>query len=706
MKAIIKSYIVIWVIIWIITFLSYSFWWKYLLSKTLSFDKINNVSNSIPSNKNNTSNYLSWEIEHKNEFLTKTWSIINQCDKNKNDITFSNWQIWSCTNVYSPYVWTDINSYWWLYKFWNNTNISDLSNVRFKRAYTDITNWVINKKWPCLKWYHIPSKEEWESLVWELKNSEYQNSELFSILKLPFAWYRNYVFNTVIDNNNSSTWYYWTSTLSESGIPYYFNLNKQTTSLVLDKFWKYSEKDLSLSIRCIKDHLKELGNSSSNLNCMNEKVSQNWGSWCENYFDIVNLINWESTIIKSTNNYDWYTTIKCIDWFLSNILPQTCSLPLKFTVNNTSCLEWQVLINWKCIQLSSEWWYCMTNTWCINWLKCNSNNVCEPINDLNYNWTKKISECRCSWDWEFDGIRFEYDKCSYNWSNVERKCTIKDFKSFPCTMEKSCKLYKNLKIFYPSTQIFEWDLLSIEKVQIDECIWLKCVNIEIPAKDIELSLSLEQVVWNWIIKYYSPEQWTNSIKIEDNLFWIIFNDEFSFSWVLYKIGDLKTFDIWDNFDNVVFEPEYYVTSRKFIINWSIKDVNKYPSSKSLETKNVIEVKNRFDAILVTRQSIFVTHTVPIINIEFLWQNEKTYSNKNWFLWTCNVISSNKNITPIIKYINTKSSVWSISWLLPSTSFIIDWIRDATSWTTIDITCDITDNVTNTKRIITLSETKK
>lgn len=183
-----------------------------------------------------------------------------ECKKWMTEITLSNWQVWSCLNLWATTVWdwitqptncaispSNCNSLTWLwdyYQWWRNEPINTTTRIA---TYSGTFSWLfwhnnfvlwwglywdwwqnetwsgsittrwtwINPQWPCSTWRHVPSKDDWQTacnnILWTTcVNSMAYNSLIATTLKLPLAGYRNWE-NSYYDGQSGGA-YYWSST--------------------------------------------------------------------------------------------------------------------------------------------------------------------------------------------------------------------------------------------------------------------------------------------------------------------------------------------------------------------------------------------------------------------------------------------------------------------------------------------------------------
>lgn len=203
------------------------------------------------------------------------------------DLTLSNWQTWSCMNLWATTVrdWTtQPTNCWWIatncnssltwiwdyYQWWKNDTSRINWNSRspynswwepqndtkwgWSTLDSSTVDWAWTtpswRRWPCPENRHVPSAKDWQkmcnAITWiTCTNAMALNRNTISVLKIPYAWYRlrtNWAYNT-----QKTNWFYWSSspTWIKSYIMAFNTANFRPTNLVERAYW--------LPIRCIKD---------------------------------------------------------------------------------------------------------------------------------------------------------------------------------------------------------------------------------------------------------------------------------------------------------------------------------------------------------------------------------------------------------------------------------------------------------------------
>jgi len=142
-------------------------------------------------------------------------------------------------------------------------------------------------QWPCDSWFHVPTKDEWDSIYnagitdWAWTSTGGGNFSTY--LKLPLAWNRNSWTGNV--QNQNSEWYYWASTNDSSDSAYGMDFSSSNMWV-----WLSFRKPMWFPIRPFKD----------------TPVTPDW-TWTALYSD---KIYHNSTLwLISVKNWNWWITI-------------------------------------------------------------------------------------------------------------------------------------------------------------------------------------------------------------------------------------------------------------------------------------------------------------------------------------------------------------------------------------------------------------
>ncbi len=153
-------------------------------------------------------------------------SLLGSWDITLNDVKISStapsspteWMVWYDTtnDVLKVYDGTNWNEIWW----------------EEYTAWDWITIWSLHKdtQWPCEDWYHIPTRNELNTLLSTISTGLWLTSSAYkTYLKMPLAWYREYDW----DFYNDSYAYYWTATSED--LPYNsYQLSIRETTVALE----------------------------------------------------------------------------------------------------------------------------------------------------------------------------------------------------------------------------------------------------------------------------------------------------------------------------------------------------------------------------------------------------------------------------------------------------------------------------------------
>lgn len=167
------------------------------------------------------------------------------------ELNIWNWQIWSCTNIWTSTVWLDSTAYWSYYQWWKTVTTWTSSWSTTSNAWWDVTNTNTARQWPCPSGRHVPSVADWNTTCNYLWNNgcDFNNASnslrIRGALSLPYAWYKNTI-TWAFTNDN--IWHYWTSSYDNTGYAravsvnnlYFNNLNAPSMA-----YWH--------SVRCLKN---------------------------------------------------------------------------------------------------------------------------------------------------------------------------------------------------------------------------------------------------------------------------------------------------------------------------------------------------------------------------------------------------------------------------------------------------------------------
>ena len=170
--------------------------------------------------------FSKWDSQKKNATTTKT------------ELKEGNWIIWNKStwtltvkgkkktiiimdkNLWAKEVWVWESSIWYLYVWWvNQWFYFDDSKNKTWFLMTKEWTWKSGTRWPCPKWYHIPTKAEWQTVIdiWKENNPKAKwliGKKFSEDLFLPAVWTRQEAAWRA--EGNTELWaphqaYYWTS---------------------------------------------------------------------------------------------------------------------------------------------------------------------------------------------------------------------------------------------------------------------------------------------------------------------------------------------------------------------------------------------------------------------------------------------------------------------------------------------------------------
>lgn len=179
-----------------------------------------------------SSDWSTWTtIQDKNLWATTVW---NNWDTLTDNNCWYFFQWWN--NYWFPHSWdvttsrTTVNAgTYWPWNYYNSStyiiwNIQSWDTSWNANLWWDTTNTNAARQWPCIAWYHVPTKTEYQGLV-SILSALYNywdtwltpSDSIPICLKMPRAWYRNHF--AWLDSVWSQ-WAYWTSTSSWTAAPW------------------------------------------------------------------------------------------------------------------------------------------------------------------------------------------------------------------------------------------------------------------------------------------------------------------------------------------------------------------------------------------------------------------------------------------------------------------------------------------------------
>jgi len=198
------------------------------------------INDPYPSSHNIYWGYFQWwrnddiASTSSTSAIVPSWTLANNVGHNY----FINWLVdvnYDWINSRNPDLW------WWSWTTYT--------------SWTYYTRWnPTTMQWPCNSWYHVPTMLEWSnaaisinpSLVTSFWAWRQNDKSIINLLKIPFAWYRNYS-----NWNYMYQWAYWnywvSSSTSSFGHTVLFGNNK---IYILN--WTYRAN--GFSVRCLKNN--------------------------------------------------------------------------------------------------------------------------------------------------------------------------------------------------------------------------------------------------------------------------------------------------------------------------------------------------------------------------------------------------------------------------------------------------------------------
>lgn len=231
-----------------------------------------------------------------NDSVTASWVLLSSAVYNRNrteciewmaDLMLTNWQTWSCINLWATTVWdwvTQPTNCWWspnncnlglswlwdYYQWWRNdtwfTNWTWSAPYNYgweaqndgKWWWSTSDTWTLDwawttaiwRQWPCPNWWHVPSVADWQlacnNITWTTcTNWMAYNSLILSKLKIPLAGYRNW-------SNWAYTDEFWNASYWSSSPISFVSYGFHFSNSVIDKSVN-TNRSYWISIRCIKN---------------------------------------------------------------------------------------------------------------------------------------------------------------------------------------------------------------------------------------------------------------------------------------------------------------------------------------------------------------------------------------------------------------------------------------------------------------------
>lgn len=173
-----------------------------------------------------SSDWTNWiTIADKNLWATRVWDFGDALTADNCGGYFQ----WG-NNYMFPFTWpvntsntqVDTTGYW-PWNYYNDSNFvcgyNDWSNPRNANLWWGTTNTDIARRWPCESWFHVPSFQDWSSLMSILNWLSVEYEIRWYLLKCPPMWTWNYEYPPSHLDNSISLW---TSTLYSADQQFWF----------------------------------------------------------------------------------------------------------------------------------------------------------------------------------------------------------------------------------------------------------------------------------------------------------------------------------------------------------------------------------------------------------------------------------------------------------------------------------------------------
>lgn len=223
-------------------------------------NKISGLNGTVTVSNSTTTSGYTWSCPSWQWWNWSSCVVAPNCTTGLTEITLSNWQVWSCLNLWATTVRDGSTNtfstctsnldcsnkpswFWDYYQWWRNEPVNTTTTVAtYNGAFTWLlwhnnfvlwgwtywdwwlnedwsttpTRWTwTNPQWPCPSWRHVPSQNDWQivcnTISWtNCANNSITVTAMQTTLRLPFAG--NRAWNNGYYNGQSSGAYYWSST--------------------------------------------------------------------------------------------------------------------------------------------------------------------------------------------------------------------------------------------------------------------------------------------------------------------------------------------------------------------------------------------------------------------------------------------------------------------------------------------------------------
>ena len=573
---------------WLITVYSQDFsYWVTLEDKNLWAENIGD----------NWYYYQRWN----NNWNTEDGPVSDQLlERDESYVKWYNWDRHEFIKTPSPYIWS------WHVMHWTRwQNMDNSSNNYWYDTINHIATNVEQRQWPCKEWFHVPSRWEWDEIIYLIAVIQNNNERATNCknyhscwladdnatwfmysLKLPRAWYRYPSDGTY---NKPEWWYYWSSSASDGANAYRINLDYHLGHYnVNPDYVNYFSN--WYSVRCFKDEYIPNPWFEKNKEHLNNcfEYSQNTTDWslilnkykygtnnCTGDIIIPTSLSWNEFItVINDNTFEWIsinsikfaknTTIQenwfswstfngdiTIDWNIVWIYPKRFNVwpQWKITFKNQTNSLYYIINNWTII---------------IDKTERNSKQIIDIFNRSTNNWTIILS-------WATSvSHSFQDSILNDNWRIV-----------FWDTITAITNSFSKLQSSSKYQWYVWWELNIPDSVTtIDDVLeyWNFNITLKLP-NSINL---IDDSFIDWIIKNWLEFTWNNSLEISQSLTNTLIQWPLIFSWI-----DLNLYDIYprwvswnvefinlNNWNALVywnFKNLFYKTW--YIISWDVKFIN-------------------------------------------------------------------------------------------------------------------------------------
>ena len=544
-------------------------------------------------------------------FLDESYKKLQWNDSYNNSGYFSTGFYWMGNSV-----WIDWNLHWWL-RWWSwdaQTNNRWLDNIN---------ETVVDRKWPCPEWWHIPSIWEWWKVLEYRKMNQngYSNSDISSYkqegitnmylynkryniflndLKLPFGWYRL--------NGNYLYWQWDRVFYYRSSSPSWSNIKNLYTHQSAGFFIWSSADNRAHSIRCFKNDYNPVvhtvsfetfeGNEFASKSVLSGKQLRLTTNPTKNWY----YFGWWYTDEDLTNLYDFSLPV---NESFTLYAKWNSPIVVYFNTNWWSNYDNKYIEPWKLLELKSDpykdgyffkWWY-----------------TDEDLTNL-YDFSLPVNESftlYAKWDNNFWTISISDPENPLSWFTImDRNLWAKE----PWLWENS---------YWYS---YQW---------WNNYWFLNSSNIETTPILAERDDKYENNWYYWtqfITTYYGPYDYWSGSYFHDWLWWWSWDNENNNRW-LDNISETAVNRKWPC-------PEWWHIPSAW--EWSkVLEYFNETYNKDNDTHNELS----FDGLHLSNSTIYWSNfqkyfQIPFAGYLYQWSNYAGKSYWNWYYWSSSVYYSN------------------------------------------------------------------